>query len=164
MSSLGKAVKFPAVTFSIALVIGFAAIQGYIQYTGAGHTPEVQHIEPTISTDSYTYQLGSWMQITVKVGEAHHEMEYMEEMEEVEAGDHHHDEEEGGFVVRVVVYSPDGSILAIKKGTTNHDGEAAFSIFIESGSQAGIYTIVSEATSEGQPTVIGETVTIEVVD
>ena len=179
MSKLGKALTFPPILFSLILIIGLAATQGYIQYTEAANTPELQHIAPTISTDSHTYQKGSWMQITVNVAEDHDsaghddaEMEGMEGMEgdqhdddEAEEG-HGHDDggEAGDFAVRIIIYSPDGSIFAIEEGVTDHDGESTFDVFFGSESPAGIYTIVAEAELEGQPAVIGETVTIEVAD
>ncbi len=101
MSSLGKALKFPPITFIIVLVIGFAALQGYFQYAGAGDTPEVQHLEPTISTDSDTYHLGSTVKIMVMVAEGHEhgaagqdeEADDQQHAEEEEAGDHQHEEE-----------------------------------------------------------------------
>lgn len=202
---LTRILKFPPVTFILIFLVSFIAFQGYLQYTGAGTTLEVQHIEPTIITDDHRYQTGSWMQITVKIAEDHHDGEagHGEEAgdhhdeEEAEADDHHHEEEEGaedqhrhdeaeaeaedhhhddevededhagdgqleGSVVRIVIYSPDGNVFAVKEGTVNHDGEVAFDVFIESDSPAGIYTIVPEVTVDGLPTLIGETITVEV--
>jgi len=186
MNSLVKAVRFPPAAFFITLVVGFTAVQGYIQYAGAGHTPEVRHIETTITTEGNKYQPGSWMQIVVKVGEAHHHKEGQgEDQHAGEVGDHHEGEEEAGeagghhkdvseevedhgeeqfekVLVHITIYAPDGSIFADREEMTGQDGEAVFNIFIEPGSRTGTYTIVPEATVEGQPAVIGETMAIEV--
>ncbi|MFQ6134459.1 MAG: hypothetical protein ACE5KU_01425 [Nitrososphaerales archaeon] len=87
---LTQTLKFPPVTFLLIFLVSLTAFQGYVQYAGAGHTQEVQHIEPTISTDGDTYPLGSWMKITIRVAEDHH---HDEGGHDEEAGDHQHEEE-----------------------------------------------------------------------
>jgi hypothetical protein len=182
MSLISRTLKFPPITFLIALIIGFGALQGYLQYAGAGETPEIQHLEPSISTDSDTYNLGSTVKIMVTVAEGHghgeegHEDEHQDEAhEEGEEGheDEHQDDDqdivnldEGMLkgLVQIIMYSPNGTIYEIIETEIGEDVMAIFEITIGKEASVGKYIIIAEAIFEDLPTVISESIDIEVVD
>jgi hypothetical protein len=184
-----KLIKFPPLVFFLILVISFIPLQGYMFFVEGevmGKGEAAPHLKPIVIIDKEKYSRGSWMHITVKVIEEHHEQEQrLEETQHIDKqhAEEQHTEEEGheeekehehvekehveegieGADVIVTIYDPKGNVFATMSGKTNQHGEVEFRIYIKPDALVGIYSLIPKASVEGSPILIGESVSFKVI-
>jgi hypothetical protein len=186
IKSKAEVVRFPPITFFLALILGSLILEGYITFAGTSigtdEAEAIPHLNPVATVENRTYSLDSWVHFSVKVVEAHHKGKLEQHHGEVghpgsaHSQEHEHgegetseekhsDEEETvieGAHVTIIIYDPKGNVYAVKKGVTDNHGEAEFEIYIGPDALTGTYSLLPKATVEGSPIVIGESVPFKV--